>query len=72
MVARGMPPAAAIRSATSVAAEAMGWETQVGALAPGLLGDLIAVSGDPLADISVLETVAVVVQGGKVLKAPVR
>ncbi len=70
MVERGMTPMEAIRSATSVAAEVIGWEDRVGALAPGRFGDLIAVTGDPLADVSVLERVAVVVKGGLVVKGP--
>ncbi|MDX2000279.1 MAG: amidohydrolase family protein [Thermoanaerobaculia bacterium] len=70
MVERGMSPAEALRAATSVAARAMGWENQVGRLAPGLLGDLIAVPGNPLDDVTVLERVTVVVQGGRVVKRP--
>ncbi len=68
MVERGMAPMAAIRSATSVAAKAMGWEDRVGALVPGRFGDLIAVAGDPLADVTLLERVEVVVKGGEVVK----
>lgn len=67
-VARGQSPMAAIQSATSVAARFMGWEDRVGALRPGLLGDLIAVAGDPLTDIRRLEQVSLVVKGGHVLK----
>ncbi|MFO0227413.1 MAG: hypothetical protein ACK52B_03245 [Gammaproteobacteria bacterium] len=48
----------------------MGWGDRVGALAPGRYGDLIAVRGDPLQDITVLERVDVVVKGGTVAKAP--
>lgn len=70
MVARGMSPMQAIRSATSVAAEAMGWSDRVGALEAGRYGDLVAVRGDPLEDITRLETVDVVVKGGRVVKAP--
>jgi imidazolonepropionase-like amidohydrolase/acetylornithine deacetylase/succinyl-diaminopimelate desuccinylase-like protein len=68
MVARGMTPMQAIRSATSVAAKHMGWGDRVGALAPGRFGDLIAVRGDPLADITLLERVDVVVKGGDIIK----
>jgi imidazolonepropionase-like amidohydrolase len=60
----------AIRSATSVAALHMGLDGDVGALEPGRFGDLIAVRGDPLADISVLEDVTVVTKGGEVVKRP--
>jgi imidazolonepropionase-like amidohydrolase len=68
MVERGMKPMDAIRAATSVAARYMGWEDRVGALEAGRFGDLIAVEGDPLEDITVLENVRVVVKGGLVFK----
>ena len=48
----GMTPLAAIRSATVVAAECMGWSDRVGTLAPGRFADLVAVDGDPLADVA--------------------
>ena len=48
----GMDPLAALRSATGVAAECMGWADRVGTLAPGRFADLVAVDGDPLADIT--------------------
>ena len=70
MVERGMTPLQAIRSATSVAARCMGWEDRVGALRPGLNGDLVAVDGDPLQDVTRLEHVVAVVRGGDVVKAP--
>jgi imidazolonepropionase-like amidohydrolase len=70
MVERGMKPMDAIRSASSLAAHYMGWEDRVGAIAAGRFGDLVAVEGDPLADISVLERVAVVIKGGLVFRAP--
>jgi imidazolonepropionase-like amidohydrolase len=62
----GMSPLAAIRSATTVAAELMGWSDRVGSLAPGRFADLVAVAGDPLADITVLERPVVVAKGGAV------
>jgi imidazolonepropionase-like amidohydrolase len=68
MIEFGMTPMDAIRSATSVAARHIGWEDRVGALAPGRFGDLIAVRGDPLADVTVLQDIAVVVKGGQVFK----
>ena len=68
MVERGMTPMDAIRSATSVAARYMDWDDRVGALAPGRFGDLIAVRGDPLLDITTLETVPVVIKGGLIFK----
>jgi imidazolonepropionase-like amidohydrolase len=70
MVERGMTPMQAIQSATSVAARFMGWEDRVGALEPGRYGDLIAVRGDPLADITRLQEVDVVIKGGLVFKLP--
>ena len=70
MVERGMTPMQAIRAATGVAARYMGWEDRVGALAPGRYGDLIAVRGDPLTDITLLERVDTVVKGGAVVKSP--
>jgi len=65
MVERGMTPMEAIKAATSVAAKYIGWADDVGAIEPGRYGDLIAVKGDPLADISVLQNVAVVMKGGE-------
>jgi imidazolonepropionase-like amidohydrolase len=70
MVARGMTPMQAIQSATSVAAHYLGMDADVGSLVPDRLGDLIAVKGDPLADISRLQEVAVVLKGGMALKLP--
>ena len=70
MVERGMTPMQAIQSATSVAARYMGWEDRVGSLVPGRHADLIAVKGDPLRDIRLLEKVDVVVQGGGIFKQP--
>jgi imidazolonepropionase-like amidohydrolase len=72
MVERGMTPMQAIQSATRVAAKFMGWGDRVGSIEPGKFGDLIAVRGDPLADITVLEHVDAVVKGGVVYKAPPR
>ena len=48
----GMSPLDAIRSATVTAAECMGWSDRVGSLAPGRFADLVAVDGDPLADVT--------------------
>ncbi|PTQ08193.1 Xaa-Pro dipeptidase [Sphingomonas oleivorans] len=68
MVEWGMTPAQAIRAATLSAAEALGQTADVGALTPGHYGDLIAVHGNPLADVRLLEKVAFVMKGGKVEK----
>ena len=69
MVKHGMTPMEAIRSATVVAAELMGWRDRVGALEPGLFADLIAVEGDVLSDVDLLTDVALVMKGGRVLSA---
>jgi imidazolonepropionase-like amidohydrolase len=63
----GMTPMQAIQSATKNAAEALG-RSDVGAIAVGRYGDLVAVSGDPLVDVRRLEHVDVVIKGGKVEK----
>ena len=68
MVQRGMTPMQAIQAATSVAATYMGWEDRVGAVVAGRYGDVIAVEGDPLKDITRLQNVAVVVKDGLVFK----
>jgi imidazolonepropionase-like amidohydrolase len=70
MVARGMTPMEAIQSATSVAARYMGWSDRIGEIAPGRFGDVIAVKGDPLKDITRLQDVAVVIKGGLAFKLP--
>jgi imidazolonepropionase-like amidohydrolase len=70
MVEYGMTPMEAIQAATSVAAKYLGWEERVGAVEAGRYGDLIAVAGNPLADIRLLENVDAVVKGGEVFKAP--
>ncbi len=68
MVRYGMTPMQAIRSATVVAAELMAWEGQVGSLAPGRFADLVAVNGDPLADVALLEDPSFVMKGGEVIR----
>jgi len=68
MVNMGMTPLAAIRSATLNAADLLGWADRVGSLKPGHYADLIAVTGDPLAHIRVLEAVKFVMQGGVIAK----
>jgi len=68
MVKWGMPAQQAIMSATSVAAELLTMSKDLGSLEPGKYADVIAVVGDPLADISLLENVKFVMKGGKVVK----
>nr|WP_038283033.1 amidohydrolase family protein [Pacificimonas flava] len=64
MTEYGMTPLQAIRAATLSAAQALGREGQVGTLDPGAFGDFVAVSGDPLADVTLFESPAAVVKGG--------
>jgi imidazolonepropionase-like amidohydrolase len=68
MVRYGATPLQAIQAATVNAAQALGQEKDVGRIAPGAWGDLIAVKGDPLSDVTVLENVKVVIKGGEVVK----
>ncbi|MBT2134800.1 amidohydrolase family protein [Croceibacterium sp. LX-88] len=67
MVDYGMTPLEAIRAATLNAADALGQKGEVGTLAPGAWADLVAVDGDPLADVTVLTNVSAVVKGGKLV-----
>ncbi len=60
----GQPPIDAIRSATTEAAELMGWERSVGALEPGRAADILVLAGDPLSDIESLQAPLAVVKGG--------
>jgi imidazolonepropionase-like amidohydrolase len=68
MVQYGMTPMEAIQAATRNAAQALGRERDVGAIAAGRFGDLIAVGGDPLADVRALQNVDVVIKGGRIEK----
>ncbi len=68
MVKYGMTPMQAIQSATIGAADLIGKPDQIGSIAPGKYADIIAVSGDPLADVTVLEKVGFVMKGGVVHK----
>lgn len=68
MVKCGQTPLQALRAATSVNAELMGWSDQVGSIEPGKFADLDAVSGDPLADITELERIKFVMKGGRVVR----
>ena len=69
MVDYGMTPMQAIRAATSLAAEALGKEGELGCLRAGCAADIVAVANDPLADISALENVDFVMKGGEVYKS---
>ena len=68
MVQFGMTPMQAIQSATSRAAEMLGMKGQLGVIAPGALADVVAVSGDPLKDVKVLEKVVFVMKDGQVFR----
>jgi imidazolonepropionase-like amidohydrolase len=64
----GLPPAEAIRAATVSAADLMGWQDKVGSIEAGKYADIIAVTGDPVADVTELERVKFVMKGGAVVK----
>ena len=68
----GMSPMQAIRSGTGVAAELLGWADKMGTIEPGKWADLVAVSGDPLKDITELQRVKFVMKGGVVYKNELR
>ena len=67
MVEAGMPPMAAIQSATSVAAAVLNAEADIGAIQAGRFADIVAVDRDPLADIRSLQTVSFVMKGGRIV-----
>ena len=68
MVKLGMSPLQSIQAATINAADLLGWSDKIGALEPGKWGDIIAVDGDPLQDVTTLERVKFVMKGGEVVK----
>ncbi|HEV3277862.1 MAG TPA: amidohydrolase family protein [Terriglobia bacterium] len=70
MVKLGMTPLGAVQASTVNAADLIGWSDRVGTLEPGKFADLVAVDGDPLQDVSVLERVDFVMKGGQVVKGP--
>jgi imidazolonepropionase-like amidohydrolase len=70
MVRWGLTPMQAIQAATVSAADLLGWSDRVGAIAPGLYADVIAVAGDPLKDVGEFERVTFVMKGGVVYKGP--
>jgi imidazolonepropionase-like amidohydrolase len=72
MVGLGMSAKAAIRSATTGAAEMLGMTGQIGVIAPGAFADVVAVSGDPLQDVAVLTKVGFVMKDGKVFRNDLR
>jgi imidazolonepropionase-like amidohydrolase len=68
MVKYGMTPLATLQADLLNGAKLLGWQDQIGALKPGYLADIIAVPGDPLTDISVLQEVTFVMKGGTVYR----
>jgi imidazolonepropionase-like amidohydrolase len=64
----GMPSLDVLRAVTSNAAEMLGWQDRVGTVEAGKFADLIAVTGDPIADIGALEHVRFVMKGGQVIR----
>jgi imidazolonepropionase-like amidohydrolase len=68
LAANGMTPLQAIRAATVSNAELLGWQDRIGTIAPGKLADLVAVRGNPLADVTELERVVFVMKDGVVYK----
>jgi imidazolonepropionase-like amidohydrolase len=72
MVRFGMTPAQALRAATTTAAELMGWQDRIGSLEKGKFADVLAVTGDPLRDITELERVKFVMKGGQVVRNEVK
>ena len=68
MVQYGMTPLAVLQADLLHGAKLLGWENQIGALKPGYLADVIAVSGNPLADISAVKNVKFVMKGGTIFR----
>ena len=68
MVEYGMTPLQALRSATSVGAANLGWADRVGSVEKGKYADIIAVSGNPAADVTEMERVKFVMKGGQVYR----
>jgi imidazolonepropionase-like amidohydrolase len=64
----GMPPLDILRAVTTSAAQMLGWQDRVGAVEPGKFADLVAVAGDPIADVSELERVRFVMKDGQLIR----
>ena len=72
LVRLGLPALEAIRAATMEAANLMGWQDSIGSIESGKFADLVAVEGDPLADVAVLQHVVFVMKNGKQIKPVAR
>jgi imidazolonepropionase-like amidohydrolase len=68
MVEHGMTPMQAIQAGTVVAAELIGWQDRVGSLQPGRFADLVAIKGDALSDLELLNDVILVMKGGEIVR----
>jgi imidazolonepropionase-like amidohydrolase len=68
MVEWGMKPVDAVQAATIKAADLIGWSEKVGAIETGHFADIIAVAGDPMSDVRVLESVKFVMKGGTIVR----
>ena len=68
MVKLGLTPLQAIQAATINDADLLGWSDKIGTIEPGKWADMVAVDGDPLADVTTLERVKFVKKGGEVVK----
>ena len=68
LVKWGVSPVQALRSATTIAADLIGWSADVGVVEAGKFADLVAVAGDPLADITEMSRVTFVMKGGQVVR----
>ena len=64
----GMSPLAVLQADLINGAKLLGWEGQIGSLEPGYLADVIAITGDPMQDVSVLQNVGFVMKGGVIFK----
>jgi imidazolonepropionase-like amidohydrolase len=64
----GLSPARVLQSATVINAEALGWSDRIGSIDAGKFADIVAVSGDPLADITEMQRVKFVMQGGRIIR----
>jgi imidazolonepropionase-like amidohydrolase len=72
LVKYGMTPAQAIQTATTVASEMMGWQDRIGSIDKGKFADIVAVSGDPLKDITELERIRFVMKGGEIVRNDIK